>query len=512
MTQKINPLLMLGLELRASLSEFTQVMFRSYMMQPFVMSWHHLAIMKALEMVADGKIKKLMINMPPRHTKTELCVKMFTSWGFALNPRAKFMHLSYSDTLVKNNSEAIKSVMELPLYNQLYPSSSLRSLKQSNTEWYTSAGGGMYATSTQGQVTGFGAGRVDDETVRYVNPQEWSAAADFLDAFEDTGQVFNGALIIDDPIKPEDGESPIKREAVNNRYDSTIRNRVNSRNTPIVLIMQRVHENDLCGYLLKTEPGEWTQLTLPAIIEDTSQILPMVQDLVPEFHDRLALWPFKMTLEELDDSRKKNAYVFETQYMQDPKPREGLLYEEFNTYTELPTHLPLMHIWNYTDPADTGKDNLDSISFKIFRGDANIYVVDVVHTADKAELTEPRVVSMLDRNMVTRALFEANGGGRLYARNIERDLRASQNHTTRIQTFHQSENKMARIQNNAPRVNNLVKFPHDWKDRWPIFHNDLTSYRKNAKPSDEDGAPDALTGCYEMVYSSNQRKAPRRVN
>lgn len=503
----------LSLSLRSSLSDFTVAMFAEYANQKFVMNWHHKAITKALELVADGKIRKLMINMPPRHTKTELAVKMFSSWGFALNPRAKFMHLSYSDTLVKNNSDAIKAIMATELYTALFPTSALAKTTQSNTEWYTRAGGGMYATSTRGQVTGFGAGRMDDDTIREISPEAlWGEAAGFLDSFEDKGELFQGALIIDDPLKPEDAESEVQRQAVNERYDSTIRNRVNSRRTPIIITMQRVHENDLCGYLLNTEPDEWTVLNLAAILEPEDLQAPIVRDYAPSTTDRIALWPFKMDLSELASLRDKNAYVFDTQYQQDPKPREGLLYEEFGVYSELPPHADLLGTYNYTDPADTGKDKLSSGTFRRYRNDPNIYFVDVVHTAAKAEITEPKVISMLDNNFVTKAVFEANGAGRLYARNIENGLRSRGNHTTAISAFHQKDNKLARILTNAPRVNNLCKFPTGWKEKWPSFHNDLTSYRKNAGANAEDGAPDMLTGCYELCYGLAKKKGIRRVN
>ena len=88
---------------------------------------------------------------------------------------------------------------------------------------------------------------------------------DFMPAWDTD---FAGAIIIDDPIKPEDALSDTVRERVNNRFETTIRNRVNSRKTPIIIIMQRLHEHDLCGYLQEIEPDEWTVITLPCITYD----------------------------------------------------------------------------------------------------------------------------------------------------------------------------------------------------------------------------------------------------
>jgi hypothetical protein len=80
---------------------------------------------------------------------------------------------------------------------------------------------------------------------------------------------FGGAIIIDDPVKPDDADSDTLREKVNNRYDSTIKNRVNSRNTPIIVIMQRLHPMDLSGYLQRDdEEDEWEVIELPCIKKD----------------------------------------------------------------------------------------------------------------------------------------------------------------------------------------------------------------------------------------------------
>lgn len=136
---------------------------------------------------------------------------------------------------------------------------------------------------------------------------------------------------------------------MNNRFESTIRNRVNSRNTPIIIIMQRLHEHDLCGYLQEIEPEEWTVLSLPCIWHD-------------ENGQEQPLWEFKHTLEELHKIERSNSFVFETQYMQNPKPLEGLMYGEFKTYDIIP-YAASMKRKNYTDTADTGSDYLCSICY-----------------------------------------------------------------------------------------------------------------------------------------------------
>ena len=312
---------------------FTRYMFKHKVGQRFVIGEHHRKICDALDRVVRGDIKRLIINIAPRYSKTELVSKMFVAYGLALNPRSKFIHLSYSDDLVLDNSKEINEMVQSDYYQRLFPEVEVQS--KNAKKWYTSAGGGLYAVSSAGQVTGFGAGQVDDPD------REQRDIDDFTPAWD---TAFAGAIIIDDPIKPEDALSETVRERVNNRFESTIRNRVNSRNTPIIIIMQRLHEHDLCGYLQEIEPEEWTVLSLPCIYHD-------------EDGNEQPLWEFKHTSEELRKIEKANPFVFETQYMQNPKPAEGLMYGEFKTYEIVP-YAASMVKKNYTDTADTGSDYL----------------------------------------------------------------------------------------------------------------------------------------------------------
>ena len=268
----VNPKELLRLELLTSFEKYTKAMFKAQYHRSFIVAEHHKKMFQALQDVVDGKCKRLIINIAPRYGKTELVIKSFISWCFALNPKCRFLHLSYSDLLVNDNSETIRNIMQEELYKALFPKSALASEKGSAKRWKTKAGGELYAVSTQGQVTGFGAGNVDIEIDEMDGGNDIFTFDDHtnevLDMIGAATNVFQGAIVIDDPIKPEDAESDIVRGRINTRFESTIRNRTNSRNTPIIIIMQRLHEHDLCGYLQEIEPDEWTVLSLPAIQTD----------------------------------------------------------------------------------------------------------------------------------------------------------------------------------------------------------------------------------------------------
>lgn len=498
----VNPVEMLRLEALTSFEKYTKLMFKAQYHRSFIVAEHHKKMFEVLQDVVDGKCKRLIINIAPRYGKTELVIKSFISWCFALNPKCRFLHLSYSDILVNDNSETIRNIMQEELYKTLFPNSALASEKGSAKRWKTKAGGELYAVSTQGQVTGFGAGAVDE--VPDIDKMDGGNdifvfddhTNEMLDMIGATTNIFQGAIVIDDPIKPEDAESDIVRERINMRFENTIRNRTNSRNTPIIIIMQRLHEHDLCGYLQEIEPDEWTVLSLPVIQVD------------PETGEEHALWPMKHTLEELYKMREINPLVFDTQYMQDPTPKEGLMYEGFRTYKieELPTGTKALQKWNYTDTADTGADDLCSICF--INTPEYCYITDILFTDAPMEVTEPKQAEMLTKNGTVEALIESNNGGRGYSRNVKRILRVDlRNFRCAIKTFTQTENKKARIYTASANVQSDILFPESWERKWPKFYKALMSYRKdNKKRNQHDDAPDCLTGVYEMHARKSGRK------
>ncbi|MGM9686568.1 MAG: phage terminase large subunit [Bacteroidaceae bacterium] len=438
---------------------FTRYFFRELHDMKFIIGNHHRLICDALDDVLNGKCNKLIINIAPRFGKTEVAVKNFIAMGLAVNPASRFIHLSYSANLAQDNSIAVKNIVQSEAYQKLYPTR-ITYGKNMKSQWDTDQGGGLYATSTLGQITGFGAGLVEEEGAEYR---------------------FSGAIIIDDPIKPEDALSDVIRERVNRRFETTIRNRVNSRNTPIIIIMQRLHEHDLCGYLQEVEPDDWKVISLPVISINAEG-------------QRESLWDYKFTVEELDKINNANSFVFETQYMQNPKPMEGLMYPHpFKTYDILPNE-KLGTRCNYTDTADTGSDYLCSVCYLAMKD--GYYVTDVLYTKKPMEFTEQATAQMVCRNNVRYCVIESNNGGRAFMRNVERLSREYGNHKTTFMPFTQTKNKAVRIFSRSAEVNNMIVFPANWERMWPEFAASVKSYRKEGNNMHDD-AEDVLTGIIE---------------
>lgn len=260
---------------------FTRYIYKENTRRNFIVAPHFVEIANTLTDIVNGKIKRLIINIPPRYGKTELAVKCFIAWCLAKNPQSKFIHLSYSDSLALDNSSQTKEYIESDAFQSLWQMQ-LKKDAQSKSKWFNEFGGGVYATASGGAITGFGAGIADSKE-------------------------FSGAIIIDDPLKPDDAFSEVKRKAVNERYNNTIRSRVNDRETPIIVIMQRLHEDDMSGFLLSGGSGEdWYHLCLPALNENNEP-----------------LWEEKHNFNELEQIRQANRYNFAGQYMQTPSPDEG---------------------------------------------------------------------------------------------------------------------------------------------------------------------------------------------
>ncbi|PWE26737.1 hypothetical protein C4N9_20855 [Pararhodobacter marinus] len=261
-----------------------------------------------------GEITRLLITLPPGYTKTEMAVVNFIARGFAINPAARFIHATFSDDLARENSDKIKSLIELPEFSEIQRVT-IRSDTSAKDRWKTNEGGGMLAKAAGGPITGFRAGYMDKA-------------------------VFTGALVVDDPLKPDDAFSPAKRAAVNKRATNTFRSRLAHEGVPIVVIMQRLHGDDFAGHLLKGGTGEvWDHLDLPVLIDRSAEYPKEWTHGRPVPHDLPdgPLWPEKHSEAEIE-VLKADAYTFASQYMQRPVGIEGALFnmDGFEWWSELP--------------------------------------------------------------------------------------------------------------------------------------------------------------------------------
>ena len=263
----------------------------------------------------------------------------------AINARSKFMHLSYGQDLVMKNSADAKDIILSGEYQALWPMG-IRSDSSGKALWETDKGGEFRAAAAGGMVTGFGAGLMEPG--------------------------FTGALIVDDALKPDDASSDVKRNFINERFTNTIRSRRADENTPMIVIMQRVHNMDLAGYLLRGGSGDkWHHLNLPVLIDNTKAYPAEHTHGIPIEHDLEdgPLWSQKHSLAQIDILRR-DGKTFASQYMQDPRASENPVFptESFFGYEVRPRTLNVAII---VDPSEGSNSKSDRTAMAVIGIDSS---------------------------------------------------------------------------------------------------------------------------------------------
>jgi len=315
---------------------FCRYFFRVRQSIKFIVNWHHRLMCDIVDSVITGVYENVVINVSPGGTKTEIFVINFIARGLALNPWARFLHLSGSNELASLNSATARDLVQSDEYQQFWPrkiADDASAKKRWNVlvtdkDGREKLAGGVYATALGGQVTGFRAG--------HMSPG------------------FQGAIIIDDPIKPEDAFSRTKVDAANRKLISTVKSRRANPSTPIVLVMQRVAENDPAGFILNGNlDGKWTHIKIPAILNEDylSALDRKYRQLIEPgetVDGRFSYWPYKEPLPQLLEMEKGGGqdrngqlisrHVFSGQYQQAPKALGGNIIhgKDFKLYTVLP--------------------------------------------------------------------------------------------------------------------------------------------------------------------------------
>jgi predicted phage terminase large subunit-like protein len=257
-----------------------------------------------LERVRRGEIKRLIVNLPPRSLKSHCVSVAFPAWLLGHTPSAQIICASYGQDLADKFARDCKSLMTSTSYEALFPTR--LSQKQATAEFETTGGGCRLSTSVDGGLTGRGA--------------------DFI--------------IVDDVHKPEEAVSVVSRHAVKDWYASTLYSRLNDKTKgAIVVVQQRVHEDDLVGHLLHQKG--WEVLSLPAIAERDEVFEAMTPYGKYRYRRKAgeALHPEREPVAALEAIRQAiGSYNFAAQYLQSPEPPGGGMIKEawFSFYDRLP--------------------------------------------------------------------------------------------------------------------------------------------------------------------------------
>jgi predicted phage terminase large subunit-like protein len=290
--------------------------------QTFVDSWHLRAIAYQLERVRRGEIRRLIIKMPPRSLKSIACSVAFPAFVLGRDPTRRFVCVSYSGELAKKHSNDFRAVLDARWYRALFSGTRIGRFKNSETEIELTKRGSRLATSIGGTLTGRG------------------------------GDI----IIIDDPLKPEDALSETKRNNANEWFINTLLSRQDDKRTAaIIVVMQRLHMDDLTGFLL-SRSQDWEVLSLPAIAE-YDQSIPLWGD---EIYQRKAgdvLSEEREPLEVLNELKLQiGSDAFSAQYQQMPVPPGGAMIKRrwIKRYDDLPSISERLLVLQSWDTASKG--------------------------------------------------------------------------------------------------------------------------------------------------------------
>lgn len=297
---------------------FIRVFFQLLQGQHFHKNWHHSMMCAAAEDIYYMRKNRLIINVSPGSTKTEIYSIHFIAWGILKciteGRPSRWFPLSYSSALVKTNTEQVKVILESEPFQSMWPLVQSKSTKAKDNWIYLDTNGNRhvcFGCSIGGQVTGRRAGYMVDG--------------------------FTGALMLDDPISPTMAESALKLTTANRRINRVCRSRLAHDAVPIVMVQQRVATNDTTAFMMsKDMPDDFDLIKIPALI-GREYIRSLPDDLREQClldtgfkGERVSYWPKKEPTSTLLKMEAADNYMFSAQYGQEPDDAllEGVVYRK----------------------------------------------------------------------------------------------------------------------------------------------------------------------------------------
>ena len=460
-------------EQRKSLVSFIEFFFKNELNKEFQANWHYKVIEEKLKEVLEGKCNRLIINIPPGSGKTELITKCFPVWALGHKPDMRFIVTGYSSTLTQDFGSQARDYYRSETFRSVFPRrANIREDQDTKAEWTNDKGGVYFATGAGGAITG-----------RRAN-----------------------VFIIDDPIKPDEALSDVKRTAINRWYENTVVSRLfNPLQDAVIIIMQRTHEDDLCGMLMekmKDGTGEhWDTIVLPAIATERDDYRDYGEALQKERYPIEALELINKSYGEAN---------FSTQYQQEPVNKEAQeFHEEFFQYYDQPP-VGCYEIFTVVDPAFsqkqdadysciiTGvfdKDKLDVLEISNIKVDAYKLIEKIVYHCRKWGTQKIGIEAIQAQTVLAQMLKKTLVENRLYLS---------------IHEIKQRGEKEMKIRKLVPLIRNGLIF---WKKEMTELELQLIKFPRGK----HDDIIDALQMFYELkviqpVGQSMQYKPATRFN
>ena len=350
--------------LTSDFEAFSKFCFKIMTGQKLLHVDYYVILFDAIQQLIDQETTRMIINIPPRAGKTLLISIFLPLFAWVRNPSGQTILTGFNSDVLAECSGYIRTIMSDDDFRRVFPDVVIDNNKKSVERLGTMSAGVLHAIPTTGKMTGKGCGALVEG--------------------------FAGLMAIDDVIKPDDANSPTERDKINNRFSNTLLSRLATETTPLAIIMQRLHSDDLCGYLMKggsSDTYKW--LNIPGIItKDTgsqewydkqieefgyTHVEPMLYSL-PESEHRVyeekmfegklqfisSFWSIRKTVDTLLGLCEKDAYTFYSQYMGKPigKGKAAMSVDYMRTYTDL-DEFRIRYTFLTSDTASTTKDYSD---------------------------------------------------------------------------------------------------------------------------------------------------------
>lgn len=491
---KQNPELLVRAAARKRLLNYARYMQPEMDIQPF-----HYVFYTILDMFAHKKIKKLIVQAPPQHGKSEGSSRKLPSFMHGLNPDDKIVIGSYAATIARDFNRDNQRIIDTPRYRELFPNTYLNGsnvVTMANTYLRNSDVIEMVGRKGSLRVVGRG-GSLTSKTV--------------------------DVSILDDVYKDySEGNSPIIREAAWKWYTTVVRTRLHNDSQELI-VFTRWNDDDLIGRIEKSgevvidikcwddleniPAGAWVRLNFEALkTGEPTELDPR--------EPGMALWEDRHSKLKLEGQKALDPVQFQCLYQGNPGSAEGRLYQPFKTWTEKGEWGTYIRSGNYTDVADEGTDLLFSACYDIYKSENQIFnektkrwesllfalITDMEMTEENTDVTTITIPAMINRNGTQRAWIESNNGGAQFEKTIKKKVKAT------TKPFYQGGNKESRIVTASAMVNQHIIMPFGWETRHKNVYDHVTTFLRKFNANMHDDPEDGLTGIYEKEIADGNIK------
>jgi predicted phage terminase large subunit-like protein len=454
--------------LRTNLPAFVEKVFSTVAPgQKYHRNWHIQAICHQLERCRRGECKRLLITMPPRCLKSISASVAFPAYLLGHDPSAQVMCISYGQDLSAKHGNDMRHVMEQIWYEEVFPKTQIKSSTQAYLK--TTKMGSRISTSVGGAITGLGA----------------------------------EIIIVDDAHKADEGASETKREQVIEWYRSSLLSRLNNKEEGVIIVIQqRLHEEDLAGYLI--EKGGFVHLNLPAVATEKEKI-PIGDN---KFITRLPgdlLDKYLLSQAVLDQVQAEmGGYAYAAQYLQEPAPIGGGMVktEWFKYYKNRPAKLNGDRIVQSWDTAMTANDSSDYSVCTTWhvKATGEIYLLHVY----RKKLEYPQLYKESKRLIVKYKpdviLIEASAAGTP----LFQDLRQYPELRCRLFPIKPQNDKVTRMYTQTPVLESGIVYLDKLAVWLPEFQRELSRFPKTKHDDQVDSVSQFLYYYRSFMLRRNQ--------